>query len=99
MAVEAASAASVASAASASEGAGLRERREEALLESLADDSVTYHLLRRLCPYFHGRHHLEEIMWRVHLDRKTIHLVISTYSEYLVTVKHPAETGELPSLI
>ena len=79
-------------------GADQQERREEALLASLAEDTATYRLLRQLCPYFHGQHHLEEIMWREYLDRKTIHLVISTYSEYLVTVKHPAATGEMPSL-
>ena len=40
------------------------EPHEIALLETLNDGSALHELFRRLCPFFRGRHHTQEIMWR-----------------------------------
>ena len=62
---------------------------ESAYLASIADDTPVYHMFKRLSPYFHGKHHVEEIMWRETVSRKAIQSVFATYSNVLVSVLHP----------
>ena len=66
-----------------------KEHHELAFLENIANESPVFRLFRQLCPYLHGKHHLEEIMWREYLNRKSVRLVLDTYRDFLVTVKHP----------
>jgi hypothetical protein len=42
----------------------------------------------RLCPYFRGFHHLEEIMWRENVSRDDITKVLKKYQHILVLVHH-----------
>jgi hypothetical protein len=48
-----------------------------------------YQMLKRLSPYFHGQHHVEEIMWRETVSRKAIQSVFATYTNILCTTLHP----------
>lgn len=41
-------------------------------------------LIVRLCPYFKGNHHFEEIMWRENINRETLENIISSYEEILI---------------
>ncbi|CAK5116303.1 unnamed protein product [Aphanomyces euteiches] len=45
-------------------------------------------LFRRLEPYFHGQHHLVEIMWRENVTRVELRTVLSTYKHILVLADH-----------
>ena len=60
---------------------------EKAYLEQIANDTPVYQLFKRLCPYFHGKHHVEEIMWRETVSRKAIMSVLANYGDVLVTVQ------------
>jgi hypothetical protein len=64
------------------------EPHEIAYLETMNDGSATYELFRRLCPYFRGRHHLIEIMWRENVSREELNMVLETYRYVLVVVLH-----------
>ena len=68
---------------------------ESAYLASIADETPVYTMLKRLSPYFHGKHHVEEIMWRETVSRKAIQSVFATYSNVLlVSVLHPKAASE-----
>lgn len=45
-------------------------------------------LLRRVAPYFRGRHHVEEILWRENVSRAELEAVLAEYSDALATVQH-----------
>jgi len=52
-------------------------------------------MLRRLAPYFHGKHHVEEIMWRETVSRKAIQSVFATYANTILsTTLHPKAASE-----
>ena len=57
---------------------------ERAFLDSLDDGSRAYRLLRRLCGYFRGTHHVEEIMWRENVERFDVMNVLEKYKDFLV---------------
>ena len=59
-------------------------RNEVAYIHRVATDSTIYHHLKSLRPYFHGKHHMEEIMWKNNVSRETLNTVIQTYSDVLV---------------
>ena len=59
-----------------------------AYLESIANETAVFQMFSRLVPYFHGKHHVEEIMWRETVSRKAINSVLATYSSVLVRVLH-----------
>ena len=46
---------------------------------------------RKLCPYFRGKHTLEEMMFQTQLKREEVRLVLSNYDEILVECTHPIE--------
>ena len=47
-----------------------------------------YHLFRRLCVYFHGQCHLEEIMWREKVTRSELRAVFSAYNGIAICCLH-----------
>eukprot|EP01083_Nonionella_stella_P270244 914957_1 len=53
------------------------------------DDAVLAMLFKRLCSYFDGRHHLEEIMWRESVSSTDLKQVLDAYSGVLVQFQHP----------
>ena len=65
------------------------QQYERAYLDQIANDTPVFKLFKRLCPYFHGKHHIEEIMWREKVSRKAIFSVLANYGDVLVTVKQP----------
>ena len=50
-----------------------------------ADDVAKLHTFFRLCPYFRGEHHIEEIMFRESVSRAVVDSIVSTFSRVLVT--------------
>jgi hypothetical protein len=62
--------------------------RERAFIASLDDDTPVYRLFRRLCVYFRGQHHIEEIMWRENVERLDLLRVLEKYKRYLVQHMH-----------
>jgi hypothetical protein len=67
--------------------AGLKAHESD-YIEKLNDNSPEYGLFKRLCPYFRGFHHLEEIMWRENVSRDDITKVLKKYQHILVLVHH-----------
>jgi nitrogen permease regulator 3-like protein len=65
------------------------QQYERAYLDQIANNTPVFNLFKRLCPYFHGKHHIEEIMWREKVSRKAIFSVLANYGDVLVTVKQP----------
>ena len=65
------------------------QQYERAYLEQIDNNTPVFNLFKRLCPYFHGKHHIEEIMWREKVSRKAIFSVLANYGDVLVTVKQP----------
>lgn len=63
---------------------------EQAFVDSLDDDTSTYRLFKRLCIYFRGQHHLEEIMWRENVERGDLLTTLEKYKSVLVQVAHEA---------
>lgn len=59
---------------------------ESSFISRLDDDSDTFALFLRLCPYFRGTHHCEEILWRENIKREDFSLVVDAFSFYLITV-------------
>lgn len=47
-----------------------------------------YQLLRRLAPYFRGRHTIEEIMWRENVSREQLNKLFAKHKNILVRVVH-----------
>ncbi len=54
----------------------------------LPKKEITPNSCYRLCPYFRGFHHLEEIMWRENVSRDDITKVLKKYQHVLVLVHH-----------
>ena len=59
---------------------------EEQFLNSLNDGSEEFSLFYRLCPYFHGRHSLQEILWRESITPQQLDHVIQTFSSAISQV-------------
>jgi hypothetical protein len=47
-----------------------------------------YNFLCRLCPYFDGKHHIEEIMYAENIRRSQLLTVLDKYREILITSQH-----------
>ncbi|RLN93931.1 hypothetical protein BBJ28_00005361 [Nothophytophthora sp. Chile5] len=62
--------------------------QERAYLAKIAKPNPVFTLFKRLCVYFHGEHHLEEIMWRENLSRGELRTVMSTYQDIIVCCLH-----------
>lgn len=61
---------------------------ERAYLEKIATTNTVYTLFKRLCVYFHGQCHLEEIMWRENVSRSELRTVLTTYQNIIVCCIH-----------
>ncbi|GMF52307.1 unnamed protein product [Phytophthora fragariaefolia] len=62
--------------------------QERAYLAKIAKPNPLFTLFKRLCVYFHGEHHFEEIMWRENLSRGELRTVLSTYQDIIVCCLH-----------
>ncbi|CAI5715955.1 unnamed protein product [Hyaloperonospora brassicae] len=62
--------------------------QERAYLAKIAKPNPVFALFKRLCVYFHGEHHIEEIMWRENLSRGELRTVMSTYQDIVVCCLH-----------
>ncbi|GLE01184.1 hypothetical protein PINS_up010014 [Pythium insidiosum] len=63
-------------------------QQERAYLDKIATTNPVFTLFKRLCVYFHGQYHLEEIMWRENVSRSELRTVLSTYQEITVCCLH-----------
>lgn len=61
---------------------------EREYLDRIATTNPVYTLFKRLCVYFHGQYHLEEIMWRENVSRSELRTVLSTYQDIIVCCLH-----------
>ena len=50
-----------------------------------ADDVAKLHMFFRLCPYFRGEHHVEEIMFREGVPRAVVESILTAFRKVLVT--------------
>ena len=50
--------------------------------------SSTVQLMWRLCKYFRGQQHVEEIMWRENVARHEVRRVLHVYQDVFVTCVH-----------
>eukprot|EP01130_Rhizamoeba_saxonica_P014917 TRINITY_DN6593_c0_g1_i1.p1 TRINITY_DN6593_c0_g1~~TRINITY_DN6593_c0_g1_i1.p1 ORF type:complete len:523 (-),score=87.05 TRINITY_DN6593_c0_g1_i1:22-1503(-) len=64
------------------------KEHEEQYLDQWDDGSKEHRLFRRLCPYFHGRHHTREIQWQQNIEREELDRVLTKYSRIVITVDH-----------
>ncbi|KAJ0411362.1 hypothetical protein ATCC90586_004348 [Pythium insidiosum] len=62
--------------------------QERAYLDKIATTNPVFTLFKRLCVYFHGQYHLEEIMWRENVSRSELRTVLSTYQDITVCCLH-----------
>ncbi|EGC37140.1 hypothetical protein DICPUDRAFT_30795 [Dictyostelium purpureum] len=62
--------------------------KEQAFFDNIDDGSSLYQLFKRLCVYFRGLHHLEEIMWRENINRDQLTKVLKKYKNVLIQVVH-----------
>ncbi|TMW66785.1 hypothetical protein Poli38472_014097 [Pythium oligandrum] len=62
--------------------------QERAYLDKIATTNPVFTLFKRLCVYFHGQYHLEEIMWRENVSRSELRTVLSTYQDIIVCCLH-----------
>jgi hypothetical protein len=62
--------------------------QERDYLDKIATTNPVYTLFKRLCVYFHGQYHLEEIMWRENVSRSELRTVLSTYQDIIVCCLH-----------
>ncbi|KAI9916882.1 hypothetical protein PsorP6_016980 [Peronosclerospora sorghi] len=62
--------------------------RERAYLAKIAKPNPVFTLFKRLCVYFHGEHHIEEIMWRENISRGELRTVMSTYQDIIICCLH-----------
>ncbi len=46
----------------------------------------------KLCPYFRGKHTVEEMLFQTQLRREDVRQVLSVYGEILVASLHPDPT-------
>ncbi|XP_071965277.1 GATOR1 complex protein NPRL3-like isoform X2 [Antedon mediterranea] len=83
------------------QGALYRRRSMEILTEYLSKDEIEsvckvpaanspedLKLFARLCPYFRGHHHLEEIMYLENVNRSQLHTILDKFSSVLFTCVH-----------
>ena len=63
----------------------------------LNDYNYILTLCIRLCRYFHGSHHLEEIMLIENMSRSQLLTLIDKFSEVLVTCTLPEHSAALSS--
>ncbi|EGG22631.1 UPF0171 family protein [Cavenderia fasciculata] len=61
---------------------------EIAFFEKIDDNTKSYQLFKRLCPYFRGLHHLEEIMWRENISRDDLSKILKKYKSVLIQITH-----------
>jgi hypothetical protein len=66
----------------------LFSEQERDYLAKIAKPNPVFQLFKRLCVYFHGQHHLEEIMWRENLSRGELRTVVRTYQDIIVCCTH-----------
>lgn len=59
-------------------------RLRQQYLETIATTNSVFALFKRLCIYFNGQHHFEEIMWRENISRSELRTVLSTYQDIIV---------------
>eukprot|EP01132_Coremiostelium_polycephalum_P009228 gene9228-11306_t len=64
---------------------------ENAFFENIDDGTKSYQLFKRLSPYFRGRHHLEEIMWRENISREDLNKILKKYKNVLIQVTHEGD--------
>jgi hypothetical protein len=67
---------------------GTFTEQERQYLEKIATNTPVFALFKRLCVYFHGQYHLEEIMWRENVSRSELRTVLSTYQDIIVCCLH-----------
>lgn len=61
---------------------------EDVYLQRLSERGPTFQLFLKLCPFFRGKHHIEEIMWRENITREDLMKVLEKYQTLLVTCVH-----------
>ena len=61
---------------------------EKAYIHRLATNAQVQKLFEKLCVYFRGKHHLEEIMWRENISRNEICVVLSVFKDITLSVLH-----------
>ena len=62
--------------------------RQALLTLNAASSSKDLRLFAKLLKYFHGRHHLEEIMYYENISRSQILTIIDKFRDVLVTCLH-----------
>eukprot|EP01097_Dermamoeba_algensis_P008308 TRINITY_DN5481_c0_g4_i1.p1 TRINITY_DN5481_c0_g4~~TRINITY_DN5481_c0_g4_i1.p1 ORF type:complete len:542 (-),score=72.32 TRINITY_DN5481_c0_g4_i1:263-1888(-) len=66
-------------------GGSTLSEHETTHVKKLDDSSNTYKLLLRLLPYFRGKHHMEEIMWRENVSREDLKKVTEKYKSIVIS--------------
>ena len=61
---------------------------ERAFLDTPLAASPLRPLLKRLLPYFRGRHTTDEVMWRENLQRSDLQSLMAAFADVLVEVYH-----------
>ena len=61
---------------------------ERAYVDSMPTKGPMHELFKKLCIYFRGSHHLEEIMYQENITRSELRAVLTTYSDVAVTCLH-----------
>ena len=49
---------------------------------------LLFTLFKRLCAYFDGKHHMQEIMWIENVSRRELNTILHVYSDVLTRVLH-----------
>jgi len=70
----------------------LKPYEKSYLQKQLEDKGPSFQLLERLCPYFRGKHTMEEILWRENISREEFSSILNRYSAILVSCVHEATT-------
>ncbi|KAK2143143.1 hypothetical protein LSH36_873g00006 [Paralvinella palmiformis] len=66
--------------------AGIRAMRNNKI--GALDNQEELTLLARLCPYFDGKHHLEEIMYAENIRRSQLLTILDKFRDILITSQH-----------
>lgn len=61
---------------------------EVVYIDKLSSKGPIHALFKKLCIYFRGSHHLEEIMYRENITRSELRAVLSTFSDIAVSCLH-----------